>query len=57
MSRSRLKEFRNSYEEDYVVNSDPKNDYYRRRKEKQMKNVIRSKNVDWLIEIEEEENY
>jgi hypothetical protein len=57
MSRSRLKEFRNSYEEDYVVNSDTKNDYYLRRKEKQMKNVIRSKNVDWLIEIEEGENY
>jgi hypothetical protein len=57
MSRSRLKEFRNSYEEDYVDNSDTKNDYYLRRKEKQMKNVIRSKNVDWLIEIEEGENY
>lgn len=58
MGKSRSKDFsRNSQWADYDDGVyDDYRDTERRRKEKRMKNLIRSKNVDQLMEIEDDDN-
>jgi len=59
MSKSRPKSYggRNNWydEEDNQYENDNSKNARERRKEKRMKNIIRSKNIDQLMNIEEDE--
>lgn len=58
MSKSRPKEFRRNQWDDY--NDDYSTDHYasiQKRKEKRMKNLIRAKNIDLILDMDDDEGY